>query len=71
LARNSESGVVHVGVFVSATGAGKATRIVKSSGFPELDEETAKHLATCKYTPAIDPWGEPIAAEALVGFEWK
>lgn len=59
--RAKESGEVTVSVCVDATGKMTDVQLVKSSGFPRLDDATVKGLPKTRLEPAIGTDGKPMA----------
>ncbi|MES2128225.1 MAG: TonB family protein [Pseudomonadota bacterium] len=51
--RHQEEGTVELMLLVAADGTVKTTRLVKSSGFRDLDKATITGAVRCKYVPAM------------------
>ena len=68
--RNEEYGSVQVGVIISEAGDAMRTQVVKSSGYPTLDEGTAQLIAKCRFRPGTDPDGKPINSMTVVQWNW-
>ncbi len=59
--RANEAGEVRVSMCVAADGRISDVKLVKSSGFPRLDEATLKGLPRTRLDPAVGSDGKPMA----------
>lgn len=70
--RNGEEGSVTVGYTVDTRGRVQDCRIIKSSGYKELDEATCSLLVRRgRYKPAQDANGNPIAQSRSLRTKWQ
>lgn len=67
--RREESGVVTMSFLVGADGAVRGSKVVKSSGFPELDEAALSATAKCRFTPALAE-GRPVESSMTTQYVW-
>lgn len=51
--RNGQQGKVTLGLLISETGEVAETRVLTSSGYPELDRAASEGIAKCKFAPKI------------------
>lgn len=56
-----EQGEVTLAMCVSAEGLVSDPKLLKSSGYPRLDESTLKQALRLRFTPAKDAAGNPVA----------
>lgn len=68
--RLGESGRVTIALEVSATGAPSQARLLKSSGYPRLDQEALQVLGTARFSPAIKG-GQAVAAHKEITVEFR
>ncbi|MCW3849248.1 energy transducer TonB [Sphingomonas sp. LB-2] len=69
--RKNMRGVVTFRLEVSAAGCPTACTIVKSSGYPLLDDTTCElMLARARFKPKLDADGQPVAASVTKQFSW-
>lgn len=66
--RNEEQGNVTVSYLIDSEGAILDSKIVKSSGFPELDKETMYSIAKCKFTL---PPGKTEPVWVQITYKWS
>jgi bla regulator protein BlaR1 len=64
-------GIVTMAFRIETSGAVSASRIVRSSGFPALDEAARSALTKCRFTPARTPDGKPAPAWTAVQYVWE
>jgi len=68
-ARNGDSGTVTLALLVGVDGKVSASRIERSSGFPQLDKAALNALSRCAFNPAMQ--GDvPQAGWAQVAYTW-
>lgn len=68
--KRGEEGSVSLEISVSPAGAATAVRIVKSSGFPELDDAARAAVKTARFTPAKSG-GKRVSSVASLTFAFK
>lgn len=67
---NEEAGTVTLAFTVDATGKVTDSKIVKSSGFKNLDKAAQKDMSACKFKPAIKG-GAPAEGTVQIDYTWK
>ncbi|MBI3283442.1 MAG: M56 family metallopeptidase [Burkholderiales bacterium] len=70
--RQNETGLVRVSVLVDPDGTMKKTKVIKSSGFPRLDEAVTAAIENCKEKAGpgtVD--GKPASMWIKVQYVWK
>lgn len=66
----SEQGTVTVALLVQADGSVSDAKVVRSSGYPQLDAAAREAMARCTYTPLqID--GRPQMGWQMQQYTWK
>lgn len=68
--RNEETGTVTASFLIGVDGHVVDSKIVKSSGFPELDKVTRQGIGKCKFKPAMTD-GKPEQAWMQVVYLWE
>lgn len=63
LRKKNISGTVKVHVTISADGTVASAELAESSGFAEMDDAAVRLAYQCRYEPAENEYGEPVAAE--------
>lgn len=63
-------GTVTLRLLVGSDGKVKDARLVKSSGYPALDEAAAVGLSKCSFNPAVKD-GKPVDAWTAFQYVWK
>lgn len=67
--RALETGTSTVGFLVGEDGALRETRIIGSSGFPDLDRASMESVSRCKFNAATED-GKPVAAWGRIQHQW-
>ncbi|HEY5801600.1 MAG TPA: energy transducer TonB [Burkholderiaceae bacterium] len=67
---NEEAGTVTIAFNVAADGKVTDSKIVKSSGFKNLDKAAQKDLGACKFKAGVKD-GKPVDGVATVDWVWK
>jgi protein TonB len=67
--KNKDQGTVQLGFLIGVEGDVKKSVIIKSSGFPLLDEAARKALSKCRFKPATDD-GVPVQARLMMQYVW-
>lgn len=65
-----QEGTVTLRFLVGSDGKVRDARLVKSSGYPALDEAAAVGLSKCSFNPAVKD-GKPVDAWTAVQYVWK
>jgi protein TonB len=68
-ARNGESGTVTLALLVGADGRVTSSRVLKGSGYRELDKAAVNALSLCKFKPAMNN-GVPEAGWGQIAYVW-
>ena len=68
--QKKEQGKVIISIFVSHTGAVKATKVKKSTGSKYLDQAAAQAFSICSFKPALKD-GEPQDAWYDIPYEFE
>lgn len=68
--RNEETGTVTLSFRVSADGSASEGKLVKSSGFRNLDRAALAALSLCKWTPRMTA-GKPVESIETVSHAWS
>ncbi|KFI06465.1 energy transducer TonB [Massilia sp. BSC265] len=68
--RRNHQGTVTLRFLIGADGTVKDSRVVTSSGYPDLDEAARAGIATCSFHPALLE-GKAVDAWTLVQYVWK
>ena len=66
----SQEGMVTMRFLVGAEGTVKDARVVKSSGYPALDEAAMTAIAKCRFNPPVAE-GRPVNAWIHFQYVWK
>lgn len=69
-ARNEEEGTVQVEVIVASNGFFFPVRVIKSSGYRDLDRATVVAFNGCKFRPGMID-GKAVQTVTLLNFQWK
>jgi TonB family protein len=69
--RAQEAGTSVIGLTVDVAGAVSGTQVLKSSGSARLDRAAADALSACRFKPAHDSMGTPVASTYSMRFEWR
>ncbi len=67
--RNEETGTVTMDFLISAEGIVKDSKIIRSTGFKELDNSALSAIAKCRFKPATEA-GQPVEAWAKIQYVW-
>ena len=70
IARN-EQGTTGLRFFIDSRGVLTKVDVVRSSGFPRLDDAAIKKLSSCRFTPGRDPSGQARSSSFDVQYIWK
>lgn len=68
--RMGESGRVTIGLEVSESGAASSAKLIRSSGYPRLDQEALQVLGAATFSPAIKD-GQAVAAHKEITVEFR
>jgi protein TonB len=69
-ARNGDTGTVTLALLVGVDGRVTSSRVLKPSGFRELDKAAVNALSLCRFKPAMNN-GVPEAGWAQIAYDWK
>jgi TonB family protein len=69
--RLQEKGTSLIGLTVDASGAVTGRSVLKSSGSSRLDQAAADALSACRFNPAHDSAGAPVASTYPMRFDWR
>ena len=64
-------GTVTMDLLISTTGDVKQSKILTSSGYPELDNAAIEGLTQCHFKPLTDYNGKPIEGWKFMQYVWK
>src|SRR5471032_3311522 len=68
--RKEQSGTVTLSFLIAADGSVADTKLVRSSGFPLLDEAAASGMRQCRFKPGtVD--GKPVSAWHQIQYVWE
>ncbi len=67
---NEEQGVVTLSFLVGVDGAVVDSKVVKSSGFKNLDKAAVKAISACKFKPGTKD-GAPAQSWVKFDYNWK
>ncbi len=67
--RHEETGTTTISLHIDATGEVLSGKIVRSSGFRDLDKATLNGMQQCTYRPAMDH-GKPVQSHWNMQFVW-
>lgn len=67
--RNEETGIVTMEFLIGTDGAVKEKRIIKSSGFRDLDNSALEAIGKCTFRPATQA-GAPIESRVPIQYVW-
>lgn len=68
--QQNQRGVVTLRLLLGADGKVKQSFLVKSSGYPALDEATVSAISKCSFNPPMAD-GKPIDAWTFFQYDWK
>ncbi len=67
--RNGEQGTVHMSFLIDVDGTVLEKNVVKSSGFPDLDQATLDGIGACQFSPAVTN-GKPERSLLPFSYTW-
>ncbi len=65
-----QTGSVKIKLWIAASGAVTQSEVIKSSGFPSLDQAALDSFGKCAYTPSLRR-GLPIDDTKYVDYTWR
>ena len=68
--RNGEQGTVHMDFLIDVDGTVLEKSVVKSSGFPDLDQATLDGIGACQFSPAVTN-GKPERSLLPFSYTWS
>lgn len=69
-AKQNHQGTVTLRFLVGADGKVKESRVMKSSGYPDLDDAALVAISKCRFNPLIAN-GKPVDAWIPVQYDWQ
>ena len=66
-----EEGIVMMDLLISTTGDVKQSKIITSSGYPELDDAAIEGITKCHFKPLTYYNGTPVEGWKSMQYVWK